>query len=325
MTTRRKVGLLGGTFDPVHRGHIQMALEAKAALDLDELRLIPCHVPYHREQAPKLNSQQRLHLLKLAVSDVEGLVVDDRELVREGPTYTVDTLTELREALGEQCSLVLLMGVDAYQGFAQWHRWQDIEALAHIGVMTRPGFALDADDKLTPCVDAKHLIEQQPAGQKCLLALTPMPVSATEIRAELTQGRMPKLLATPVANFIRKNRLYGYREISIENPRMTDEINNTAINAIEDLKGMDIVTLDVTSLSDVMDTMIIASGNSNRHVKAIAGNVVDDLKQEGIRPIGVEGLEAADWVLVDLGATVVHVMLEQTRAFYELEKLWTAQ
>jgi len=106
---------------------------------------------------------------------------------------------------------------------------------------------------------------------------------------------------------------------------MTDDINKQAINAIEDLKGQDVVTLDVTGLSDVMDTMIIASGNSARHVKAIAGNVVEELKQDGIRPIGVEGLESADWVLVDLGATVVHVMLEQTRAFYELEKLWAAK
>lgn len=106
---------------------------------------------------------------------------------------------------------------------------------------------------------------------------------------------------------------------------MTDTINTKAIDAIEDLKGQDIVTLDVTGLSDVMDTMIIASGSSVRHVKAIAGNVVEELKQEGIRPIGVEGLESADWVLVDLGATVVHVMLEQTRAFYELEKLWSTQ
>lgn len=106
---------------------------------------------------------------------------------------------------------------------------------------------------------------------------------------------------------------------------MIEDINHKAINAIEDLKGQDVVTLDVTKLSDVMDTMIIASGNSARHVKAIAGNVVEELKQDGIRPIGVEGLDSADWVLVDLGATVVHVMLEQTRDFYELEKLWTAQ
>jgi len=105
---------------------------------------------------------------------------------------------------------------------------------------------------------------------------------------------------------------------------MIEDINHKAIHAIEDLKGQDVVTLDVTQLSDVMDTMIIASGNSARHVKAIAGNVVEELKQDGIRPIGVEGLESADWVLVDLGATVVHVMLEQTRDFYELEKLWTA-
>lgn len=208
----KKVGLLGGTFDPVHNGHIQMALEAKEALKLDELRLIPCHQPYHRDQAPSLSSQQRLQLLRLAINDIDGLMIDDRELARNGPTYTVDTLTELRRELGNECSLVLLMGVDAYQGFERWYRWQDIETLAHIGVITRPGYELTTTmrEALQPYAEAQQIIEHKSAGVKLLLPLSEMPISATEVRAQLAQGQMPDTLSAPVADFIRENRLYGY-------------------------------------------------------------------------------------------------------------------
>ncbi|WP_295802774.1 ribosome silencing factor [uncultured Microbulbifer sp.] len=103
---------------------------------------------------------------------------------------------------------------------------------------------------------------------------------------------------------------------------MTD-IKQIAVNALEDLKGQDIVTLDVSELSDVMDTLIICTGTSSRQVKSLAENVVEDGKEAGIRPIGVEGMETGEWVLVDYGDLVVHVMQAQVRGFYELEKLWS--
>ncbi len=104
---------------------------------------------------------------------------------------------------------------------------------------------------------------------------------------------------------------------------MTVELNKLIIEALDDLKAQNIVSLDVTSMSDVMDTLIVASGTSNRHVKSLAHNVIDESKQQNVRPIGIEGMEAADWVLVDYGSVVVHVMLPQARQFYDLEKLWT--
>jgi len=101
-----------------------------------------------------------------------------------------------------------------------------------------------------------------------------------------------------------------------------DEIKVVALAAIEDLKGANCVTLDVRELTDVMDYLIIVSGTSNRHVRALADNVVQEAKKHGERPLGVEGEEAGDWVLVDLGDVVVHVMLPATRDFYDLERLW---
>lgn len=209
----KKIGLFGGTFDPIHIGHLQMALEAKAALALDELRLIPCHQPYHREQAPSLSAQQRLQLLQLAVDDAEGLIIDDRELKRSGPSYTIDTLLELRQAFGDECSMVLLMGMDAYQHFHRWHRAQDIVRCAHIVVITRPGYDKSMAASLSE-FDEQHLanIDRQPAGQRLLLPLTAIDVSATAIRQQLAQHQLPNTLPAPVADFIRQHRLYGYGE-----------------------------------------------------------------------------------------------------------------
>lgn len=106
---------------------------------------------------------------------------------------------------------------------------------------------------------------------------------------------------------------------------MSNELNEIIINALEDLKGKDIVSLDVSELSNVMDTLVIASGTSNRHVKSLASNVVQEAKGRGIPAIGVEGMESGEWVLADFGDTVVHVMMPATRDFYDLEKLWSME
>ncbi len=103
-----------------------------------------------------------------------------------------------------------------------------------------------------------------------------------------------------------------------------EKINSQIISSLEDLKGKEIVTLDVSDKTDVTDTLIIASGTSNRHVKSLASNVVEDLKKMDIRPISVEGDDQGEWVLVDYVDTVLHVMLPQAREFYDLEKLWSA-
>lgn len=106
---------------------------------------------------------------------------------------------------------------------------------------------------------------------------------------------------------------------------MSQELNTIIINALEDLKGKEIVSMDVSELSDVMDTLIIASGTSNRHVKSLATNAVQDAKDKGLPALGIEGLESGEWVLADFGDTVLHVMMPATRDFYDLEKLWSME
>ena len=104
---------------------------------------------------------------------------------------------------------------------------------------------------------------------------------------------------------------------------MTTSLNDIIIKALEDMKAKDIVTLDVRGLSDVMDTLIIASGTSSRHVRSVAENAIEEAKKSNIRPIGVEGLDAPEWVLVDFSDTILHVMMPASRELYDLEKLWS--
>ena len=209
----RRIGLFGGTFDPVHIGHLRTALELQEILELDEVRLLPCSDPYHRD-SETTPAPHRLAMLQLACADVPGLVVDDRELHRSGPTYTFDTLSSLREELGDDCSLVLCMGMDALLNLPTWHRWQDFLALCHIVVACRPGYQLPESGALADLIQDKAAtsvaeLHALPAGKVLVREMTLLPVSATEVRAAIGDNRSLKwLVPDPVIQYINDQKLY---------------------------------------------------------------------------------------------------------------------
>jgi nicotinate-nucleotide adenylyltransferase len=209
------VGILGGTFDPVHVGHLRAAIEIREALDLAEVRLVPAHVPPHRPQ-PAASAAHRLAMLRLAVRGVSGLAVDDRELRREGPSYTVDTLAGLREELGRR-PLCLLVGDDAFRGLPTWHRWQALFELAHVVVMQRPLPAAASASLPAPLATVLHArlangpqaLALAPAGCVLQQAIPPLDVSATRIRALLRAGHSARfLVADGCLRYIRDHHLY---------------------------------------------------------------------------------------------------------------------
>ncbi len=209
----RTIGFFGGTFDPVHCGHLQMALAAKKHLKLDEVRLLPCHQPPHRA-APQLTSQQRLLLLNLAVQEVDGLLIDDRELRRDKLSWTVDTLKDCRKEFGDELSITFLMGVDAYSGLQQWCEWQQLPKLAHIGVLQRPEYAMPEVGVLANWLERSSAanIHKQPAGTVVALEQPQLPWSATKIREQLALGVQPRGLPESVFNYIVAHQLYGFTE-----------------------------------------------------------------------------------------------------------------
>lgn len=209
---RKCVGIFGGTFDPVHIGHLRLALELKQQLTLDEMHLLPCYLPPHRP-TPGASAAQRVAMLHLALQGCPELQLDTRELQRDKPSYTVDTLIELRSHLGAQVSLSLCMGMDSFNSLDSWYEWQQLIRLAHIVVVERPGFELPELGPVAELVrrhrtnaDAIHLA---PAGALVVTAPRLLPVSATEIRAQIQAGQSPQFLVPDsVWRYIGEQQLY---------------------------------------------------------------------------------------------------------------------
>ncbi len=209
---RKKIGIFGGTFDPIHIGHLRMALELKEQLGLDEMRLLPCHQPPHRD-APQVSSVQRAEMLRIALQDCPELQVDERELQRDKPSYTYDTLLELRAEFGSDVSLVLCMGEDAFAGLPSWYCWGELIHLAHIVVIARPGWAIpehgDARDLLDKYQGEPRCLDETAAGSIVLQSPRLLPISATDIRQQIQAGKSAQFLVPDaVWNYIRTKQLY---------------------------------------------------------------------------------------------------------------------
>ncbi len=135
--TKAAIGLMGGTFNPIHYGHLRMAQELAESLNLEEVRFIPAANPPHKS-ADLISAEHRAEMVRLGVSNNPTFTVDNRELLRSGASYSVDTLLSLRDELGKEVSLTLFMGSDAFTKFNTWHRWQEIIQLCHIALVQRP-------------------------------------------------------------------------------------------------------------------------------------------------------------------------------------------
>lgn len=191
------IAILGGTFDPVHIGHLRVAWEAAEVLGA-QVRLMPAHVPPHRPP-PVASAAERVHLLQVALAGQDRLVLDTRELRREGPSYSIDTLRELRAQTSVSQSLILLLGVDAFAGLPTWHEWRSLFDLTHIVVLTRPGHAAPLPQELAEEVAPRNTssvqaLQQAPAGKVFHLPVTPLEISASTVRALLAAGREPRWL-----------------------------------------------------------------------------------------------------------------------------------
>jgi nicotinate-nucleotide adenylyltransferase len=194
---RTKIAIFGGTFDPIHNGHLRLALELKQHLRLDEMRLMPSHRPPHRD-APSVSSEQRVELVRAAIAECPALQLDERELKREKASYTIDSLISLRAELGEEVSLAWAMGMDAFAGLNTWHRWRELLDYAHLVVVGRPGFEVPAAGELAELLRAKQgperLLEEQSRGAIVLPSLSLLDISATSIRAQIARGESPQFL-----------------------------------------------------------------------------------------------------------------------------------
>lgn len=209
-----RIAMLGGTFDPVHMGHLRSAVELGEVLALDAVHMIPVHVPPHR-QAPGISAEHRLAMLKAGIGTTPGLVADDREVRRSGHSYSVDTLASLREEWGEQARLVMAVGHDAFLGLPDWHQRERLLSLAHIVVIDRPDHDAPLEPELAALIEGREVSTVEtmmaaPAGNLLRLRLpSRMAIAATEVRRRLQQGLSVRyLIPEPVERYIESHGLY---------------------------------------------------------------------------------------------------------------------
>lgn len=196
------IGLLGGAFDPIHHGHLRMALDALEALHLDQVRFIPTAVPPHRADA-QLAFAQRCEMVRLAIANEPRFALDALEGDRTGPSYSVDTLTTLRATYPEH-RLIWLIGTDAFAKIDHWHRWQECLEVAEFAVLHRPNNVIKDNDKT-----ADVYPELPPNAKVHHININPLAISSTEIRHMLSEGRSPRyLLPAKVANYIEQQQCY---------------------------------------------------------------------------------------------------------------------
>jgi len=211
------IGILGGTFDPIHFGHLRLAEEMLELADLRQIRFIPAGTPPHRN-TPQVAARHRSAMVRLAIADQPGFLLDEREVEKTMPCYTVDTLRELREELGVTQPICLLMGSDAFLDLHTWHEWEQLFELAHIVVGYRPGYTLaDRIHKALPELRREYqqrlcpvtAISQKPSGEVAELAIPELEISATLIRSRVAENRSIRyLLPNTVADYIHQHHLY---------------------------------------------------------------------------------------------------------------------
>jgi nicotinate-nucleotide adenylyltransferase len=213
MRLNKPIGILGGTFDPIHHGHLRLALELYEDLDLQNVHIVPCFQPVHRKQ-PNASPEARLAMIKCAVAKQSELVADDREIRRHNPSYMIDTILSFREEM-PNTPLCLLLGIDAFLGFPSWHRWKDILEHTHLVIAHRPQYNLPATGTIAKLLNERlqkevSYLHQNLSGGILLRPITPLEISASDIRKLIAMGRNPRyLLPDSVYDHIKQHGTYS--------------------------------------------------------------------------------------------------------------------
>jgi nicotinate-nucleotide adenylyltransferase len=355
------IGILGGTFDPFHVGHLALARAARDRLGLERVLVVPAAQPPHKPGRPVSPGSVRLELVRAGIHGEPRLEASRVELDRAGPSFTADTVAALaatERAAGREPDLTVILSADSFDGLAAWHEPDRVLDLARIAVAPRAGHPdpdLDAFEDAFPGRRDRVVVFEAP----------PVRVSASDIRRRAAAGEpLDGLVPPAVAEAITADRLYRQPNQRRMPEPVTDPIPDagtpagssttaprpdglpnrgpasvgSAVDAperppldvarrivelAEDKKAADIVLLDLAGLTTLADAFVICSGGSERQLDAIADGVIEGMRAEKVRPIGREGTASSHWVLVDFGSVVVHVFTPPERDYYSLEKHWS--
>ena len=322
------VGIFGGTFDPVHLGH-RKALDALCnVLPIDRVHWVLSARPPHKD-AVSATIEQRFSMLQIALRDAERYVPDDTEIKRREKSYTIDTVRAFQGRY-PNAKLCVIIGGDSLHTLHTWRQYDELMQAVNWVVMHRPGYSLKVPSELASrLVESPAQLLTHECGKLWLYDASDFDVSSTQLRATLSQERgwqqanVQNFLTTDVIDYIRAHNIYTMGRGPVTEHRMNPEqIKDQVVDALEDIKGQDIKAIDIADISDFADYMIVVSGTSDTHVKALARSASDKLRTQGVKPLNEDGADVGEWVLVDFGDVVLHVMRPEVRAYYDLEKLW---
>jgi len=321
----KHIALFGGSFDPPHLGHQALVEAALSQLQLDELWIIPVGLPIHKTLSGKASAKQRFAWLQTMFAHHSKVKIMDWEQNQASATPAIHTLRHFHQSY-PQYTPTWLMGMDSFLDLPHWVEYPAHQRLCNLAVFQRKGTE-NKDLGKTWTLNTSQIMPTQ-AGHIMLIDVDLPDISASEIRQTPHRYRqqLPKSTCNAILACYASPQKQDKRELymteTTQNNTMIDKLTAEVIEALGDKKGQDIITLDVTGRCSFADRFILATGRTDRQIKALAN---------GVRQIGhsygltarVDGLEGMEWLVIDLGDVVVHVFLPEVRESFQLERLWS--
>lgn len=336
-----KIGIFGGTFNPIHYGHLNSLETVQKALNLNEVWVVPTAKNPLRNNIEGASAEQRSEMvtasLPLINQGQDIFFVRNEEVDRGGVSYTIDTIKEFRK-LKPKSAFFLIIGLDQLENFNQWMDFKNLLKNVDLVVTSRPGMDLPkakADfpewmrelvKSIKPPKFNANPLESWTAalstGTKVtFLPLNDVEISSTEIRKKIRLGdNVASVVPSPVLEYIRANKLYETIGSKIGD---FEDFTKFCSGILNDKGGLSISAYDVTNLEQATEFAIATSGTSTRHSRALAEHVMKAVKETyGVYPQGTEGLQEGRWIVLDYGALMIHVFYEYVRSEYRIEELW---
>lgn len=335
-----RIGLLGGTLDPIHFGHLRSAEEIREALELDEIWFMPAALPPHKELSNLTPFTHRLAMVELAVAYMDYFRTTAIEDELPGPSYSINTLKELRKRYKDEREFFFILGSDAFLDIETWKDYGSLIDYVSLVIMRRGREDSSGLKEVISRAFPNHCIQQgekevfiaHDKGAIYLYPVTYLAISGTDIRRRARSGLSVRFLVPEeVRIYMKKNSLY-IKSASDPVPFLKDKESKVAslkepaqkiVSEILENKGEQVVILDMRGLSSLADFFIISHGRSTRHVQGIANKMRKNLRKKGIKCAGIEGEQEGKWILMDYGDVIVHLFYEPIRDFYDLEGLWS--
>lgn len=305
-----RVGLFGGSFDPVHNGHLKIARESLRQFELDRVLFIPAAQSPLKEHSPRTSDQERIDMLELAIAGNECFEICLDEIERGGVSYSFETANSVQQRFPE-ARLFWILGGDQARQLGQWRNIQSLAKMVEFICLRRNGEELST-------------LSLPPEVRLSMLDIPLIEISSTQIRQSLNDSpNSNTLLPESVIEYITSNNLYA--KPMTEDLQLSEHdqrLLQVCCHAIDDTKGEDIAILDVSKQSSITNFLILASANSEPHMRALKRDLDQALKDHNVSVLGVDEGDESGWSVLDAFDVMIHLFTPEMRANYDLESLW---